>query len=70
MRWTNDIYVSTPHRVLPPRNRRRSVAFFLDPDPDAVIAALPGTGEAKYPAVTGADYLRGRLDATYGTENA
>ncbi len=67
MRWTNDIYVSTPHRVLPPKNRRRSVAFFLDPDPDAVIAALPGTGVAKYPPVTGADYLRSRLDATYGT---
>ncbi|PWR01515.1 isopenicillin N synthase family oxygenase [Meridianimarinicoccus roseus] len=65
MRWTNDIYVSTPHRVLPPRNRRRSLAFFLDPDPDAVIAALPGTGAAKYPPVTGADYLRSRLDATY-----
>ena len=65
MRWTNDIYVSTPHRVLPPRNRRRSVAFFLDPDPDAVIAALPGTGDPKYPPVTGADYLRSRLDATY-----
>lgn len=67
MRWTNDIYVSTPHRVLPPKNRRLSVAFFLDPDPDAVIAALPGTGTPKYLPVTGADYLRSRLDATYGT---
>lgn len=66
MRWTNDIYVSTPHRVLPPPRRRQSVAFFLDPNPDALIAALPGAGDAKYPPVTGADYLRGRLDATYG----
>jgi isopenicillin N synthase-like dioxygenase len=65
MRWTNDIYVSTPHRVLSPRRRRRSLAFFLDPDPDAVIAALPGTGEPLYPPVTGADYLASRLDATY-----
>lgn len=65
MRWSNDIYVSTPHRVLPPKTARRSIAFFLDPNPDSVIAALPGTGEAKYPAVTGADYLRSRLDATY-----
>ena len=65
MRWTNDIYVSTPHRVLPPKRARQSVAFFLDPDPDAVIAALPGTGAAKYPAVTGAEYLRSRLEATY-----
>lgn len=64
-RWSNDIYVSTPHRVLPPPRPRRSIAFFLDPNPDSVIAALPGTGDAKYPAVTGADYLRSRLDATY-----
>ena len=65
MRWTNDIYVSTPHRVLVPRNPRRSLAFFLDPNPDALIEALPGTGTAKYPPVTGADYLKMRLDATY-----
>lgn len=65
MRWTNDIYISTPHRVLVPRNPRRSLAFFLDPNPDAVIRALPGTGQAKYPPVTGAEYLRMRLDATY-----
>ena len=68
MRWTNDIYVSTRHRVMPPKRVRRSLAFFLDPDPDAVIEALPGTGEPKYPPVTGADYLRSRLDATYVPE--
>ena len=67
MRWSNDIYVSNPHRVLPPPRPRQSVAFFLDPDPEALIAALPGTGPARYPEVTGADYLRSRLDATYGT---
>lgn len=70
MRWTNDIYASTPHRVLVPRRRRRSLAFFLDPDPDAVISALPGTGEARYPPVSGADYLRSRLDATYAPKAA
>ena len=65
MRWSNDIYASTPHRVLAPKKARKSIAFFLDPNPDAVVSALPGTGEPKYPAVTGADYLRSRLDATY-----
>ncbi|MAQ46819.1 MAG: 2OG-Fe(II) oxygenase [Confluentimicrobium sp.] len=65
MRWSNDIYASSPHRVAPPRNKRHSVAFFLDPNPDSVITALPGTGDPRYPAVTGADYLRSRLDATY-----
>jgi isopenicillin N synthase-like dioxygenase len=65
MRWTNDIYVSTPHRVLPPRRQRRSVAFFTEANPDALIAALPGTGEPKYPPIRAADYLSSRLAATY-----
>ena len=38
--------------------------------PDAglarAIAALPGTGPAKYAEVSGAEYLRSRLEATYG----
>lgn len=70
MRWTNDVYVSTPHRVLNAGGRERtSIAYFLDPNPDAVVAALPGTvpdGDGpRYPPVTAADYLKGRLDATY-----
>ncbi|QBF30688.1 isopenicillin N synthase family oxygenase [Thalassococcus sp. S3] len=69
MRWSNDIYVSNPHRVLPPARPRRSIAFFLDPNPDALITALPGTGTPKYTPVTGADYLRSRLDATYERES-
>ncbi len=66
MRWTNGVYASTPHRVLPPPRERFSLAFFLDPNPDAIIAALPGTGDARWPPVSGADYLRSRLEATYG----
>jgi isopenicillin N synthase-like dioxygenase len=67
MRWTNDVYVSTPHRVVSPAGRERySVAFFLDPNPDAVVAPLPGMEKvALYPPITGADYLQSRLDATY-----
>ena len=65
MRWTNDIYVSTPHRVLPPQRQRRSVAFFCEANPDALVAALPGTGIAKYPPIRAADYLASRLEATY-----
>ncbi len=68
MRWSNDIYVSTPHRVLPPKAPRRSIAFFLDPNPDSRIEALPGTGAPKYAPISGADYLRSRLDATYSPE--
>lgn len=68
MRWSNDIYASTPHRVVPPPRARQSVAFFLDPNPDSMIAALPGTGAARYAPVLAADYLRSRLQATYQTE--
>lgn len=65
MRWTNDIYVSTPHRVLPPRRQRRSVAMFVEANPDVVVEALPGTGAPKYAPIRAADYLQSRLDATY-----
>ena len=58
MRWTNDIYVSTPHRVLPPKRVRRSIAMFVEANPDVVVEALPGTGAAKYPPVRAADYLQ------------
>ena len=68
MRWTNDIYVSTPHRVRIPDRERYSIAFFLDPDPDADVTVLPGCisddRPARYPPTTGAAYLKERLDAT------
>ena len=72
MRWTNDAYVSTPHRVVRQAGRARySVAFFLDADPDVEVACLPTCaaegGAVRYPPVTVANYLRGRLDATYAT---
>lgn len=71
MRWTNDTYVSTPHRVRHDAPRQRlSVAFFLDPNPDALVDCLPGCvadGETpRYPAIRAADYLAARLKATYG----
>lgn len=71
MRWTNDVYVSTPHRVTHTAPRERlSIAFFLDPNPEATVACLPsclppGT-EPHYPPVSAADYLAARLKATYG----
>lgn len=69
MRWTNGTYASTPHRVRAPSAERYSAAFFLDPNPDAVVEALPGcTGPdnpPRWPPITGAAYLRERLDATY-----
>lgn len=68
MRWSNDVYVSTPHRVLRPDGERYSIAFFLDPDADALVEPIISQqGEsAHYPPVTGYDYLQERLQATYG----
>lgn len=70
MRWTNDIYVSTPHRVVSPAGRERfSVAFFLDPNPDAWIACLPGCATtdrpARYQPIRGDSFLTARLSPTY-----
>ncbi len=68
MRWTNDIYVSNPHRVVNRSARERySIAFFSDPNPDAEVAAIPACvadGAAKYPPIRAADYLKRRLDAS------
>jgi len=69
MRWTNDVYVSTPHRVQQPSSERYSVAYFCDPNPDAVVevipACVPAGATPSYPPILGADYLRSRLDPTY-----
>jgi isopenicillin N synthase-like dioxygenase len=70
MRWSNDTYVSTPHRVVNRSGRRRlSVPFFLDPNGEAPVACLPSCAGPDrpplYPPTTGAAYLRERLDATY-----
>ncbi len=73
MRWSNDVYVSTPHKVVsPPGQDRYSVAFFLDPNPDALVACLPtctsADRPAKYAPISGADFLRSRLEPTYAAK--
>jgi len=70
MRWSNDIYVSTPHRVTNAAGRERySAAFFLDPNPEAEVACLSTCQSPdrppRYAPISGADYLKSRLDATY-----
>ena len=74
MRWTNDVYVSTPHRVLRPARERYSIALFLDPNPDALVSAIPScvpAGESpRYAPITAQAYLQSRFDATYATRSS
>ena len=75
MRWSNDVYVSTPHKVVSPLGADRySVAFFLDPNPNAMVACLPTCigpdRAAKYAPITGAEFLRSRLEPTYAGAKA
>ncbi|HST82995.1 MAG TPA: 2-oxoglutarate and iron-dependent oxygenase domain-containing protein [Kineosporiaceae bacterium] len=75
-RWTNDRWVSTLHRVLPPTDaegrlvRRRSAAFFHDGNADAVISCLPGCATperpAQYESVSVADHLTAKLNGSRG----
>lgn len=67
MRWSNDTYVSTPHRVRPPQQERYSVAFFLEVNPESLVDPRDVMPEQppKYEPITCADYLASRLNATY-----
>ena len=70
MRWTNDVYVSTPHRVVSRgHGERYSMAFFLDPDPFARVEAIPSCvadGAApRHAPILAHEYLAARLRATY-----
>ena len=67
MRWTNDTWVSTPHRVANPplqargSARRQSIAFFVNPSKDTTIECLqafcaPGK-PPKYAGVTFGEYI-------------
>jgi isopenicillin N synthase-like dioxygenase len=68
MRWSNDRWVSTLHRVtVPPPDAaptdRISLVFFEYPNPDTLVRCIEscvGSG-AKYPPITVADHYLGKL---------
>jgi isopenicillin N synthase-like dioxygenase len=69
-RWSNDHYLSTPHRVISPLGvDRYSMPFFAEPHPDTLIQCLPGCQDdahpPKYPTTTCAEFLLSRFADTY-----
>ena len=69
-RWSNDRYLSTPHRVISPLGvDRYSMPFFAEPHPDTLIQCLPGCQDdahpPKYPTTTCAEFLLSRFADTY-----
>ena len=71
MRWSNDRWTSTPHRVAVPAadrragSRRLAIAYFLRPNYDAPIACIPtcidDSSPARYPPTTVQDYSVSRF---------
>ena len=69
-RWSNDLFVSTPHRVVNASGRERySIPMFYDPDFDTVVECLPncsGPGNPrKYPRTVAGEYITQKYDDAY-----
>ena len=81
-RWTNDVWVSTLHRVIVPEStetdpsataeRRQSVAFFVNANGDAVVkpisTCITQASPAKYDSVTAGEYLLKKHLASMGKD--
>jgi isopenicillin N synthase-like dioxygenase len=72
--WTNDRWVSNPHRVInPPDTDRYSMPLFVTPPFHATISCLPtclAEGEPpRYPPQEAGPYLLSRFDATHSYRN-
>lgn len=76
MNWTNDKWISTLHRVVPhPETlgqRRMSVPFFHNPNPDAVVECIPGCwGEGnpkKHESILAQAHLEMKVSKALGRE--
>jgi isopenicillin N synthase-like dioxygenase len=79
MRWTNDRWVSTLHRVVNPpaaqagRSRRQSLVFFHNPNADTLIQCLPTCASPenppRYEPVRAGEYLAEKARRAYRTKD-
>jgi isopenicillin N synthase-like dioxygenase len=71
-RWTNDLFASTPHRVVNNTGRERySMPVFFDPDFDTVIdcrECQPGV-TPRYPTTTAGAHVVSRFNAAFAYRN-
>lgn len=69
-RWSNDLFVSTPHRVLNASGRERySIPVFYDPDWDTIVECLPNCSSPenppKYDRTVAGKYITAKYDDAY-----
>ena len=74
-RWTNGRWVSTLHRVANPRDlesarsRRQTIGYFMHPDYDAPIRAIPSCvppgEEPRFPAITAGQHIAMKIAASH-----
>ncbi len=72
-RWSNDEYVSTPHRVRLADRQRQSIVFFKLANDDTVIECFPKFASdrpAKYEPIRYEDYSLQKMNLLFGRENA
>ena len=69
-RWSNDLFVSTPHRVINASGRERySIPIFYDPDFETVVECLPNCSSKdnppKYQQTVAGEYITAQYDKAY-----
>ena len=74
-RWTNDRFVSTPHRVINRTGKARySIPFFANPDYDAVVECVSSCASAdrpaRYPPLHVGSYVYNRFTSQWRDEES